>query len=116
MTISDLNSILQEMGLPFAYYQFNDDTPQQLPFICWVITGHDDLFADDVNYVPIQRVVIELYTNAKDFALEEQVRGVLTQHGIAFAQDGEEIDSEKMHLETFVTEIIISAGADNTEG
>lgn len=116
MTISDLNRILEDIGLPFAYYQFNDDTPQQLPFICWVITGHNDVHADNINYVPIQRVVIELYTEAKDFALEEQVRGILTDHDIAFAQDGEEIDAEKMHLETFVTDLVISAGADNTEG
>ena len=108
MTIQDITTILEEAQLPVAYYQFNDDTPQQLPFICWVITGHNDVMADNINYAPVVRLVVELYTETKDFELEETVRGILINHGIAFTQDGSDIDSEQMHLETFTTELAIT--------
>lgn len=114
MTIQELNGILDEIGLPYAYYQFDDDTPQQLPFICWMITAHNDFMADGINYTEIVHLVIELYTNKKDFVTEQTVRGVLTSHGIPFTQDGTEIDSEGMHLETFVTEFVMTEAAPET--
>ena len=114
MTIQELNGILDEIGLPYAYYQFDDDTPQQLPFICWMITAHNDFMADGINYTEIVRLVIELYTNKKDFVAEQTVRCVLTSHGIPFTQDGAEIESEQMHLETFVTEFVLTEAAPET--
>lgn len=127
MTIQDITTILEQTQLPVAYYQFADDTPQQLPFICWLITSHNDVMADNKNYAPVVRLVVELYTESKDFALEETVRGVLTDNDIAFTQDGSDIDSEQMHLETFTTELAITQPeptpetpgtdeGDNTEG
>lgn len=127
MTIQDITTILEQTQLPVAYYQFQDDTPQELPFICWLITSHNDVMADNINYAPVVRLVVELYTESKDFALEETVRGVLTDNDIAFTQDGSDIDSEQMHLETFTTELAITQPeptpetpgtdeGDNTEG
>ena len=108
MTVSEINTILESTGLPVAYYQFDNDTPQQLPFICWLITAHNDVMADNGNYTEVMRLVIELYTESKDFALEQQLRAVLAENDIAFLQEGTEIDAEQMHLETFTTELVIN--------
>ena len=95
-------------SVPFAYYQFTADTAKEPPFICYYFTQSDDFGADNINYQPIRRAVIELYTDKKDFTLEQAVESLLISHELFFTKNEAYIDSEQLQLTSYETEVIIS--------
>lgn len=108
MTYEDVAKMVDSIGVPFAYYQFPEGTEQSCPFVCFYFSGSNDLAADNTNYQRIRPLIIELYTDNKDFALESTVEAVLNQNGLVYARDEVFIDSEKMNMVTYTTEIIIT--------
>lgn len=109
MTTQEIASMIESIGLPFAYYQFDEDTGQQPPFICFFYPEDHDVLADNVNYVKVNRLVIELYTDNKDFALEAAVEAALTGAGLVYSRSEEKIDDEKMYEVIYTTEVLINA-------
>lgn len=108
MTYSEVFTMLQEVGVPVAYYQFPDDTPQELPFICFIYPNRNDSLADNSNYKKIEHLVIELYTDNKDIVLEKALESVLEDHGLVYTRDEEHLDDERMFEEVYETDVIIS--------
>lgn len=109
MTFAEVYTMINSVGVPCAYYQFDENTGQQPPFICFFYNNSDDLAADNSNYVKIESLVIELYTDVKDFDLEAAVEGVLASHGLTWERQEEFIDSEMMHETIYTTEVLINA-------
>lgn len=107
MTTPEVAQMIASVGLPYAYYQFPENTGQQPPFICFYYPQSNDFKADDTNYQKINALTIELYTDNKDFGLEAQVEGMLKANGLVFSWAETYIDSERMHLTTYYTEVII---------
>lgn len=99
---------LGEGFVPYAYYQFTQDTAKEPPFICYYFTDDNDFGADNINYKAIRTAVIELYTDNKDFALEAAVENLLTANEMRFSKTETYIDSEKMHMTVFTMEVIIN--------
>lgn len=108
MTTAEIYTMLQAVGVPCVYHHFRAGTGQAPPFICFYFSGDDDLLADNTNYVQINQLTIELYTDAKDFDLEQTLEGVLKQHGMVWAKTETYISSEKMYMETYTTEVLIN--------
>ena len=108
MTYKEVADMIASAGLPYAYYEFPDDTPQTPPFICFYLPDSDDFYADNQNYVGIRRLYVELYTNEKDFDLESTVEGVLTANGLTFRKSDDYIDSERMWQTLYEMEVILS--------
>lgn len=108
MTYEDVAKMVESIGVPFAYYQFPEGTEQACPFVCFYFSGSNDLAADNTNYQRIRPLIIELYTDNKDFTLEATVEAVLNQNGLVYAREEAFIDSEKMNMVTYTTEIIIT--------
>lgn len=108
MTYQEVSDMIASIGLPFAYYQFQNDTGISPPFICFLFSGSDDLAADNTNYQRIRPLEIELYTDSKDFALEQTVESVLNQNGLVYSRQETALDSERMYMVTFSTQIVIS--------
>lgn len=100
--------MIAEVGIPFAYYQFDNESAKEPPFICFYYPNDDDLKADNINYSRINQVVVELYTNNKDFELEKTVETVLMSHGLAFTRVETFIDSQQLYEVVFTTEIVIT--------
>ena len=96
------------IGLPYAYYQFPEGTDQACPFICFYFTNSNDLAADDTNYQKIRPLSIELYTDNKDFTTEAAVETVLNNNGLVYAREETYLDSERMYMVTYTTEIVIT--------
>ena len=98
--------------IPAAYYQFPADDPNtpEPPFICYYYTGDNDLKADDANYQKIRQLTIELYCNTKNFTLEKAVEDKLTSSGFVYTKMEAYIDTEKMYMTTYETEVIITNG------
>lgn len=110
MTTQEVAGMVASVGIPTAYYQFPDNTGQEPPFICFYFPGDNDFKADNTNYAKINRLIIELYSNAKDFALEAEVEQVLTDNELAFTRSETYIDSERMYEVIFETQVVITEG------
>lgn len=100
--------MIASIGLPYAYYQFPDNTGQEPPFICFYFPDNDDFIADNINYTKIEALRIELYTDDKDFTLEAEVEGALKEAGLVYSRSETPIDSERMYLVTYETEVLIN--------
>lgn len=109
MTTQEVAGMVESIGLPFSYYQFNEDTAQEPPFICFFFPENNDFVADNTNYVKVCRLTIELYTDSKDFDIEAQVEAVLSQNGLVYTREETALDSEKMYEVIYTTEVIINA-------
>ena len=108
MTYAEINSIIESIGVPSAYYQFTADTAVPPPFICFYFDVDNDLYADNVNYQKVAHLIIEQYTDEKDFDLEATAESVLNTAGISYARNETYIDSEKLYLVTYSTNLIIT--------
>lgn len=95
--IEELVSILEEMGIPFAYDHFAEGESPDPPFVVYLLPGSNNFAADGKVYYKINEVRIELYTDEKDPEVEERVTAVLDEHGIFYNQTETWIDSEKMY-------------------
>lgn len=108
MTYKQIASMVSSIGLPYAYYQFPEETAQAPPFVVFFYADTDDVFADDTNYQRIATLNIELYTSEKDFATESTVEQILTNNNLTYYKEENYIDSEQMWQIAYEMEVIIN--------
>lgn len=109
MTHEEVKRMLEGTGLRCAYDKFpKKAAPGAPPFICFLYTHSDNFAADGVVYQRIEALRIELYTDAKDPALEKRVADALTAAGLCYDRDEDYIETEKMHMTVFSTEILLT--------
>ena len=90
-------SILNEIGLPYAYDHFSEGESPNPPFICYLLPNSDNFAADGRVYYKIDGVHIELYTDYKNTELELKVEEVLDRYSIFYNKSEVWIDSEKLY-------------------
>lgn len=112
MTYKQIATMISSIGLPYAYYQFPEGTAQPTPFICFYYPNRNDFLADDSNYQKIEHLIIELYTDNKDFGLEQSVEAALEGAGLVYTRSEEWIDTERMLEVIYETDVIITSGED----
>ena len=100
--MEELLQILNETQIPFAYHHFAEGESPEPPFICYLLPGSNNFSADGKVYYKINEVHIELYTDLKDLAVEQQLEEVLDEHGIFYNKSETWIESEKLY-EVFYT-------------
>ena len=110
MTYRQVAEMVSSIGVPYAYYQFPNNTGIAPPFVCFYFNSSNDFSADNTNYQRIRQLSLELYTDNKDFTLEQTVENILNQNGLVYSREETYLDSEKMYMVTFMTEIIITEG------
>lgn len=105
--MEELLQILSETQIPFAYHHFAEGESPEPPFICYLLPGSNNFSADGKVYYKINEVHIELYTDLKDLAMEQQLEDVLDEHGIFYNKSETWIESEKLYevLYTFEWEV-----------
>lgn len=105
--MEELLQILSETQIPFAYHHFAEGESPEPPFICYLLPGSNNFSADGKVYYKINEVLIELYTDLKDLAVEQQLEDVLDEHGIYYNKSETWIESEKLYevLYTFEMEV-----------
>ena len=108
MTYKQVAQIIAGIGLPYAYDHFDEGNAAEPPFICFFFEGSDDFTADNTNYQRIRPLTVELYTDNKDFSLENTVETALNAAGLVFSRNETYIDSERMYEVSYETEIIIT--------
>ena len=108
MTTVQIADMVESFGIPFAYYQFEKDTARPCPFVCFYYSDSNDVLADNENYAKVKNLVIELYTDQKEFELEETIESILNQNEIVYDHYESYIDSEKMLMQTYESEVYIN--------
>ena len=105
--MEELLQILSKTQIPFAYHHFAEGESPEPPFICYLLPGSNNFSADGKVYYKINEVHIELYTDLKDLAVEQQLEEVLDEHGIFYNKSETWIESEKLYevLYTFEMEV-----------
>ena len=105
--MEELLQILSETQTPFAYHHFAEGESPDPPFICYLLPGSNNFSADGKVYYKINEVHIELYTDCKDLAVEQDVEAVLDGHGVFYNKSEIWIESEKLYevLYTFEWEV-----------
>lgn len=109
MTYKEIAAVVSQIGIPAAYYQFPEGTEQATPFVCWYISGTDNFAADDTVYAETADLVIEVYTDNKDFALERKTAKILNDAGLVWDRVENWIESERMLQEVYNTAVLITA-------
>ena len=108
MRYQELNEMIASIGLPYAYYQFPKGTGQAPPFICFFYSGDNDFIAENQNYVKIEQLAVELYTNFWDDKLEARVETALKNAGLVYQRERVVLDSEKLFETIYTTEVLIN--------
>lgn len=112
MTRIEVASMVESIGLPFAYYQFNENTAQAPPFVVFFYTGSNDVYADQTNYQKIDGLSIEFYSSEKDFDTEETIETILNEAGLTYYKEQNYIDSEKIWQTAYDMEILLTPEED----
>jgi hypothetical protein len=94
--MQDLKTILEQMDIPVAYDHFNTSTNP--PFIAYRRDSTSNFGADNVVYKKINNYYVELYTEFKSPALEEQLESLFNINNIFYNVESEDyIDTEQMY-------------------
>ena len=115
MTYEQIDDMIGSVGLPYAYDHFDKDDvnrPDGPPFIAFLYPQNNDTVFDDRNYVQIEQLVIELYTDNKDFDHETAIEDVLNANDLPFEKDSTYLDDEHMYMTTYTTEVCINGTRD----
>ena len=111
MTYKEVKTLLSGAGIPVVYYQWPVDKAPNPPYICFYYPGDNDFKADDSNYAKIRELNVELYTDEKDFALEETMEALLKD--LVYSRTETYIDSERMFQVVYETEVLITEEEEN---
>lgn len=107
MTISEVKTMVQSIGYPSTYYEFQNAPPKK-PFVVWYFPRSADFYADGLNYQKIEQLNIELYTRTKDFAAEAAVEAVLKAYGLSWTREEQMIDQESGYEVLYTMEVLIN--------
>lgn len=112
MTINEIRNILDEIGLPYTYYFFPEDDINNpvpnLPYFVYYFPNNEDFSGDNINYVKISAMNIELYTSKKDYQIENQVEAVLTKYGFYYSKIETYLESEHMYEVLYEMEVLLN--------
>ena len=113
MTYKEIKTMIESFGLPYAYYQFPDNTPQSPPFVVFYYEDSDDLYADNSNYQRVTELTIEFYSETKDFFYEDLIEDALAAASLTYRKSEQFIDSERMHETVYELEVLITQEENN---
>ena len=103
-----IKQMIASVGLPCAYNQFRkSEAPGHPPFICFYFTNSNNFIADGKVYQKIRELKIELYTDEKTPALEAAVESALDAAGLCYESAETGIESERMLMVTWTTEVAL---------
>lgn len=106
MTYKEIATMISGMGLPFTYDSFPNNIAPQAPYIVFNFPNNDDFGADNTNYVNIDVLNLELYTENKDFETESSVEAVLKENGFFYEKNETYIRQEHLFQITYVSEFV----------
>ena len=108
MTYADAKDLVESFGLPCAYYQFEGNTGQAPPFLCWYFSISDDFFADNKNYQKTPTLHIEHYADQKDFDMETAIETRLQALEIPYYKECTYIKDQRLYMTAYESDIYLT--------
>lgn len=105
MNYEEINEMMLEMGLPFAYHHFAEGESPKPPFLIFLSPGEHTFSADNLMYHSFKRLDIELYTDEKSPETEQKVEEILLRRNIYYTKTETWIASEEMYEVLYETEV-----------
>ena len=105
MTYEQIATMMEEMGLPFAYHHFAEGVSPAPPFLLFLSPGENTFSADNYMYFSFKQLDIELYTDIKNPEIEENIERVLKRHKIYYTKSEVWIESEKLYEVLYEMEV-----------
>lgn len=105
MTRQQISNLVASFGLPYAYYSFPIQQAPILPYVVYFFEADNDVIADNNNFVKVDNLRIELYTEKPDFSLIDSIN---EQIPFAHSRETIYIESEQMFETIFESEVIIN--------
>lgn len=106
--MDELISIMEDIGLPYAYDHFAEGESPSPPFLCFLCPGSSNFGADGGVYFKADEVNIELYTDRKDPELEQRIEAVLDGHGVFYNKTEVWIENERLYEVLYSFELEVS--------
>lgn len=97
MTYEEINEMMMETGLLFAYHHFAEGESPNPPFVLFLSPGEDTFSADNQMYHSFKQLDIELYTDEKSPETEKIIEDVLRSHHIYYTKSEAWIESERLY-------------------
>lgn len=94
-------NLLKILNIPVAYDHFNSNKDIQLPCVVYREVNSDTFKADGVTYYRQYNFEIELCTEKKDIALQQQIEELLTDNNIPYDLADEIWDNEEKMYHNF---------------
>lgn len=105
MSFEEIMEMLQSLGIPVAYHHFAEGEGPEPPFVVYLSPGSNNFSADGQVYFKVKQLDIELYTDRKDAAMEEQLEAILDAHGFFYDKTESFIESEKLYEVLYEMEV-----------
>lgn len=115
MTYKEIYAMLESMRLPCTYHHWEPGHVPPLPYLVFWYDGRNDFAADNIPYLKVVSVTLELYSSRKDFQAEQQVERVLEANEIVYDKYEEYIKSEKLLEQIYEFEILLEEDTDEQE-
>lgn len=107
MTYQEVAEMVEQFGIPFAYYSFPNEKAPPLPYCVYYYPNRDDMVADNENYVKIESLIIEVYTEVKDLTLERTIESILKANKIVYDKTETFINKENMFQCFYESQVVI---------
>ena len=105
MKYEDVLSMVDEIGLPYAYDHFAEGEVPDTPYVVFLFPASDNFSADGRVYCKINELNIEMYSDIKDPESEELIEAVLDEHGLFYQKTETWIDEEKLYEVLYEMEV-----------
>ena len=97
MTKERVITLLENIGLPYAYHHFAEGEAPSLPYIIYFYPDSDNFGADNTVYQRALDLTIELYSKKRDFDTEWNIEDALYLCDLFWQKHEVYIESEKMY-------------------
>lgn len=112
MTRQEVNNMMSEIATQaglngYTYREYRENSAPALPYAIFYYPLSNNEGADNTTWAKIEALNIELYTEEKEFNIENIIETVLTEHGFFYDKSEQYIDSEKMYEVLYEMEVTI---------
>lgn len=97
MNYEEINEMMLEMELPFAYHHFSEGESPKPPFLIFLSPGENTFSADNIMYHSFKKLDIELYTDEKSPDTEAKIEAVLRRNHLFYNKTETWIESEELY-------------------
>lgn len=104
----EIEEMLSRMGIPFRYYMFEEREAVGPPFMVWYLPESENIYADGAVYLKKCRLNLELYSDSKDFGLEQRVERELRRDGFAWEKTEDYLEDEEMYEVLYEMEVLMN--------